>query len=44
MVKLGPFNYLGVEALTKEEGKYVPDYSAKVVNNARLLKITRKQY
>ena len=44
MVKLGPFNYLGVEALTKDSGSYIPDYSAKVINNARLLKITRKRY
>ena len=44
MVKLGPFNYLGVEALTKDSGSYIPDYSAKVINNARLLKITRKSH
>jgi len=44
MVKLGPFNYLGIDALTKEEGKYVPDFSAKVVNKARVLRINRGQY
>ena len=44
MVKLGPFNYLGIDALTKEEGTYVPDFSAKVVNKARVLRINRGQY
>lgn len=49
MVELGPFNYLGLEALTKNgddsEGdvaSYKPDFSAKVINKARLLKISRK--
>ena len=44
MVKLGPFNYLGIDALTKEEGTYVPDFSAKVVNKARVIRINRGQY
>jgi hypothetical protein len=44
MVKLGPFNYLGIDALTKEEGTFVPDFSAKVVNKARVLRINRGQY
>ena len=44
MVKLGPFNYLGVDSLIKEAGTYVPDFSAKVINKARVLRITRSQY
>ena len=42
MVELGPFNFLGVEALLQED--YKPDFSAKVINKARLLKITREEY
>lgn len=53
MLELGPFNYLGLEALTltqgdTEEGSgeplYTPDFSAKVINKARLLKIRRQKY
>lgn len=45
MLELGPFNFLGVEALTSnDEAGYLPDFSAKVINKARLLKITKRQY
>ena len=43
MIKLGPFNYLGLEALTSPQ-EYMPDFSAKVINKARLLRIRRKDY
>ena len=42
MIKLGHFNYLGLEALTSEP--YLPDFSAKVINKARLLRIRRSTY
>ena len=42
MIKLAPFNYLGLDALTLKDGEeYKPDFSAKVINKARLLKIKR---
>ena len=36
------FNYMGMRALQNDD--YRPDFSAKVIENARLLKVTRKQY
>ncbi len=44
MVKLGPFNYLGQESLTKNRETYVPDFSAKVINKARVLMIEKSRY
>jgi CRP-like cAMP-binding protein len=41
-LELGPFNYLGVDALLKEE--YLPDFSAKIINKARLLRIKKSDY
>lgn len=41
-VKMGPYNFLGVETLTNKE--FIPDFSAKVINNARLLRITYHDY
>ena len=43
-IELGPFNYLGIDALVKPAQEYLPDFSAKIINKARLLKITRDQY
>jgi len=46
-VKLGPFNYLGLDLLTKnskDEKPYIPDFSAKVINKARVLMIRKDQY
>ena len=45
-VKLGPFNYIGLESLTKssKDTPYVPDFSAKVINKARVLMINKDQY
>jgi len=43
-VKLGPFNYLGLDSLTKgskDEKPYIPDFSAKVINKARILMIKK---
>jgi CRP-like cAMP-binding protein len=42
LIKMGPYNYLGLEALTQKD--YRPDFSAKVINQARLLKIRREDY
>ena len=42
MISQSAFNYLGTEALTRDD--YRPDFSAKVIDQARLLKITRSQY
>ena len=42
MISQTSFNYMGVEAMNNDD--YVPDFSAKVIDNARILKITRKQY
>ncbi len=39
---LGPFNFLGVDAILNEH--YKPDFSAKVINKAKILKITRTKY
>ena len=45
MIKLGPFNYLGVESLTSpDQETYLPDFSAKVINKARLLRIRRSTF
>jgi len=37
-VKTGAYNFLGLEALTDRD--YVPDFSAKVINHCRLMRIT----
>ena len=42
MITLSSFNYLGVEALTREN--YKPDFSAKVIQQARVLRISRQRY
>lgn len=42
LVQLGAFNYLGADALLQSD--YVPDFSAKVINYAKLLKIKRIDY
>ena len=41
-VEQGAFNYMGVECLTNDN--YVPDFSAKVIGKAKLLKVTRDEY
>lgn len=38
----GAFNYMGVECLTNDN--YVPDFSAKIIGKAKLLKIKRVDY
>lgn len=38
----GAFNYMGVECLTNDS--YVPDFSAKIIGKAKLLKINRIDY
>ena len=42
MLDQGPFNYMGVECLTNDN--YVPDFSAKIIGKAKLLKISRADY
>lgn len=42
MIAHTSFNYIGEEALLNND--YKPDFSAKVVGQARLLRITREQY
>ena len=42
LVELTQFKFMGVDCLLNEN--YVPDFSAKVQGNARLLKITRTNY
>lgn len=42
MITQGAFNFLGAEALVRDD--YKPDFSAKVIGKARLLRITRLQY
>jgi len=42
MISHTSFNYIGEEALLDND--YKPDFSAKVVGQARLLRITREQY
>ena len=38
----GAFNYMGVECLLNDT--YLPDFSAKVIGKAKLLKISRNDY
>ncbi len=42
MINQSAFNYLGADALTRDD--YKPDFSAKVIDQARILKITRQSY
>ena len=42
MIAQSAFNYLGAEALCRDD--YVPDFSAKVIDQARILKISRTKY
>ena len=42
MIEQGAFNYMGVECITMDT--YVPDFSAKVIGSAKLLKISREDY
>ena len=42
MIEQTTFNYMGVECLTND--RYVPDFSAKVIGHAKLLKISREDY
>ena len=42
MITQSAFNYLGAEALVRDD--YRPDFSAKVIEKARILKINRVQY
>jgi hypothetical protein len=52
MVKLGPFNYLGLGALQsvfsqprrEKRQPYIPDYSAKIINKARVLRVKVEDY
>lgn len=43
MVELGPFNYMGLESLNNKD-LYKPDFSAKVINKTRLLRIKQSNY
>ena len=38
----GAFNFMGEEAITKDN--FIPDFSAKIIGKAKLLKISRKDY
>lgn len=38
----GAFNFMGIESITNDN--YVPDFSAKIIGKAKLLKITRADY
>ena len=38
----GPFEFLGVQCL--ESATYLPDFSCKILNNARLLRVSRQDY
>jgi len=38
----GAFNFMGVEAITNDN--YIPDFSAKIIGKAKLLKISRADY
>lgn len=42
LITQSSFNYLGAESLVRDD--YKPDFSAKVIDKARILKITRLQY
>ena len=39
---MGAFNFLGVEEFKSKE--FIPDFSAKVINHARVFRITHKAY
>ena len=41
-IMLTAFNYIGEDALIRDD--YKPDFSAKVIDSARLLRISRRQY
>lgn len=38
----GPFEFLGVQCL--ENPQYLPDFSCKILNNAKLLRVSRQDY
>jgi hypothetical protein len=42
LIELGPFNYIGMEALTNDT--YLPDFSSQINNYAKVLKIKRADY
>lgn len=42
MIMQSSFNYLGADSLIRDD--YKPDFSAKVIDHARVLRITRSQY
>ena len=42
LLEQGPFNYMGTECLTNDY--YKPDFSAKVIGKAKLLKVSRVAY
>jgi len=42
LVDMGPYYHIGADALTVENFK--PDFSAKVVSQAKLLRVTRDDY
>ena len=42
MIVQSAFNYLSAEAMTRDD--YVPDFSAKVIEQARILRIRRSDY
>ena len=42
MITQSAFNYLGAESLSRDD--YRPDFSAKVMESARILRITRTKY
>ena len=42
--ELGNFGVLGSKAIINREKKYYPDFAAKVVGEARLLRITKELY
>ena len=42
MISQGPFNYFGIDALTKEN--YIPDFTAEVASYSKLLRISKENY
>ena len=42
LVEQGSFNFMGVECLLNDN--YIPDFSAKIIGKAKLLKIKREDY
>jgi hypothetical protein len=42
LLEQGPFNFMGTECLTNDY--YKPDFSAKVIGKAKLLKVNRIDY